>query len=206
MPFFGAAKLWDDFIFDIDHGTDPVLALNRLLEKDPVDLYRKTKWNSLPCRLILDGSWSAPKADADTGLPTFQGRKVTEIRATVQLPNNWVKGTPFIPHIHWMRETDSLASVYWDCRIKHAPAAGLFDTAWTELGVAALYTADDGHNMRHNVSIWLPVDTTDVGYSDLFVFQIIRQGNDDDYNGLAHLLDFDIYYQVNADGSNDLIE
>ena len=167
-----------------------------------LDLTTKVRWEDMraPASLINPaGSVAPPSVSTDDGSLIFSKGKA--IAVWFQLPHAWREGSDIIPHIHFLKMTT--ASGYPNFKIKYK---------WANIGdVFPAFSSFVNGNLVVN-------DDNTIGKSALIDFGhlsgigkkissmicvYLERVNDasDTYSGDIKLLELDIHYQVDGDGS-----
>ena len=169
-----SAPMWDDLRF-------PVSAIN------PVGLA------------------APPSLNENNGLLEFSASQTNTVAIQVQLSHSWMEGSVIVPHVHWRKKTEGVGDVYWRMTYEFInPGAAFTDTPATVNATAVSDgTPDEGTALVHLISSFGNVAMTGKRISCMGLVTLSRIGGDtdDDYDGVAQLLEFDIHYQIDAFGS-----
>ena len=148
---------------------------------------------------------SKPDANADTGVYLFDPSTPERVTAQVQFPHSWKEGSTITPHVHWMKTTSASGDVVWRLEYKKIPINGVLDADWTQIDSVNTVrgTEDTNTANKHLITSFGEIDMTGGKISDMMFVRIWRQANasGDTYNADVGLLEFDIHYQVNTNGS-----
>lgn len=152
------------------------------------------------------GSTSDPDFDTTNGGYLFDAASIELIFIEAQLPHSWREGSEILPHVHWQKTTNASGNVLWRLEYKWAPIGEVMDSSFTTLDVFSTNsgTADTNTADKHLISSFAPIDCTGKQISDMLLIRLSRQGSDalDTYGADARLLEFDIHYQVDSNGSS----
>lgn len=153
------------------------------------------------------GNVSDPDVETSTGLLLFSASATNVIAGVAQLPHSWDQGTEVIPHVHWQKTTAGAGNVLWRFEydnivnpgdVSLLTYAGVID-ALTPVGG----TPDDGAARRNLISSFGLLDMTDKLISCCILWKVLRIGGDaaDTYADDARLVEFDIHYRLDSNGS-----
>lgn len=130
-----------------------------------------------------------------------------EVVFTIQIPHAWKEGTIIYPHVHFVvASAPSLTStVKWGLEYTWANVNESFP-ATTE---TIIYAEADSIDQRMHEVVGFKdangdsgIDGTDKKISSMLVCRLFRNSTDDSYAGNdVFLLQFDIHYEVNTNGS-----
>lgn len=167
-----------------------------------IDLTVGVKWDDLrsPASSINPvGQASPPTVDTTDGSLVFSKDNV--VAMWVQMPHTWKEGTTIHPHLHWMKTSAGVGVPDWQISYKIVPIGELAGTVVGPLsGAEAVSVGSDAN--RHGVYAFPSIDMTGKRISTMIGI-VLRRANTgaDTYAGTAKLLEFDIHYQVDTDGS-----
>jgi hypothetical protein len=151
------------------------------------------------------GLASDPDYDTTNGGWLFDAVSTELLFFQAQMPHGWKEGTDIHPHVHWQKTTSAAGDVYWQLDYKKAPIAGVMDAAFTTLSTTSTVpgTPDNDTADEHLISAFDWIDMGGNEISDMFVFKLSRIGGNgaDTYGADVRLLEFDIHYQINSQGS-----
>lgn len=143
---------------------------------------------------------SAPTRDNDDGSLLFAGDQINVIIAEMQAPHGWIAGDTIIPHIHWMRTTNSSSAILWEMRYRWS-SPGTVRTAWTSwVAGTASGIPDTGTLDKELITYWTVTEPT-ATLSTNFIFSVRRLGDTDAENASARLIAFDTHYRADTRGS-----
>jgi len=148
------------------------------------------------------GPLSGPSVDEETGLLVFEDAKTELTAGVAQLPHAWAEGTELRPHVHWIQP--AAGNVLWQLEYRLTQAiGGAFPTEWTTISNASAVGTYPGSGTYINITAFPPIDMTGYNISAMVVFRLARVGADasDTLAADISLLEFDIHYQVDSDGS-----
>lgn len=153
------------------------------------------------------------------GIVTTQSSKGVVVRAfnssieeevyfEVQMPHSWKEGTIIYPHVHWVplsSATSAESNVSWGLEYTWSNINELFDD--TNI-ISNNVTMSDGSLIadNHYVTILGAIDGTGKKISSMILCRLFRDAtgvlSEDNYTGLAGLLEFDIHYQSDSFGGS----
>jgi hypothetical protein len=133
----------------------------------------------------------------------FQAASVDDqVYFTVQFPHAYKEGTDVEPHVHWTQTaaTGAGTNVVWGLEYSWANANTEFPA------VATIYVTNtiSGTNWQHQIASFPTVSGTNKTVSSIMNCRLFRAGNSataDDYDQNAALLQFDIHYKRDSNGS-----
>ena len=154
------------------------------------------------------GQASDPDVEATTGLLLFAAAGTETIFALVQMPHSWKEGSVVKPHVHWQKTTSADGDVYWQLDYKKIPIGQVMDAEFTTLFATTPVsgTPDNDTANEHLLTSFDDIDMTGLTLSDCLLCKISRIGGNeaDTYGADARLLEFDIHFQINTLGSEQL--
>lgn len=167
-----------------------------------IDLTKGVKWDDMraPASSINPvGQISAPTVDNEDGSLLFS--KGNAIAIWFQLPHTYRQGTELRPHLHWSKTTTAIGLPNWQIKYKWANAGDTFSTFSSLLsGIEGV--ADSNIINKHAIFKFDPLIGTNKLISSMLGIYLQRTNDaNDTYSGVAKLLEFDIHYQVDSDGS-----
>lgn len=156
------------------------------------------------------GPGTAAGVSANTGHLTSPSTNDAVCSLTAQMPHEWKEGSPIEPHVHWYKADAGAGNVKWKIEYKMANVGDVFPgndtTGWTELTayeVIDVITGDQATAYRSMITTFGEVDMTGISISAQSWIHISRIPGDaeDDYAGTARLMEFDIHYLKDSNGS-----
>ncbi len=174
------------------------VAANEQFDKDIV-------WDDLrfPASNLRPGSSAPDWVEFRDGiyLPGFDGGvTVEEAHFQAQMPHAWKEGSIISPHLHWSTITaTTAAAVVWQLDYVFANISGTFATSATTLTATASCSATGVHHITEFGDITLSAGTL----SSMLVGRIFRDpgATGDSFAHDALLLEFDIHFQMDSNGS-----
>lgn len=172
------------------------------MEKRVLDFTKGVKWDDMraPASGINPvGPANPPTIDTTDGSLLFS--KGDTIVIWFQIPHTWKQGTNIKPHLHWSKTTTSIGLPNWQIKYKWANAGDIFPSFST------LISGSEGisnSNIVDKHSIFAFPELNGVGkHISSMLCVYLQRTNDasDTYASDARLLEFDIHYQVDSDGS-----
>ena len=162
-----------------------------------------TVWEDLRFPATAINPAGAPSAMVfDTANIGFiAGPSGTSVIAIIaQLPHAWKEGSNIYPHIHWMPTDTDDKNVYWRMEYKWVNVRDVEPALWTTVNIQS---AAAGAAMTHQLSSFGAIAGTGKTISSILTIKISRIGGDalDTYTGDALLKEFDIHYEIDANGS-----
>lgn len=139
---------------------------------------------------------------AEDGTLLFSDSAVNLIAILFQMPHTWKEGTTVKPHIHWMKSVDGSGTVVWEMRYRII-AISEVPTAWSEWLPVESHITDPINTQAHAMSGFPDIDMEDRKISTMLSIQLRRDPLNvgDDYAADAALLEFDIHYRKDGNGS-----
>ena len=154
------------------------------------------------------GQASDPDVEATTGLLLFAAAGTETIFALVQMPHSWKEGSVVKPHVHWQKTTSADGDVYWQLDYKKIPIGDVMDAEFTTLSATTPVsgTPDNDTANEHLLTSFADIDMTGLTLSDCLLCKLSRIGGNaaDTYGADARLLEFDVHFQINTLGSEQL--
>jgi len=191
---------------------DPIVGPDRKVTRAWIEYFTNSPlWDDLrfPAQGINPlGGASDPDvdtADPFAGTLLFDDAKTEIVGGVAQMPHSWLIGSTISPHIHWSPTSAGSGNVAWRFSYQIAPINETFPGALTTAGIEV--DAAAGINNRHQIHGFTDIDMSTYrstgGVSIVIVWKLERVGGDasDTYVGDARLLEFDIHYQSDGNGS-----
>ena len=151
------------------------------------------------------GAVSDPLTEATTGLKLFRANQTNMLAGVAQMPHSWVEGSIVVPHVHWQKTTSAAGNVLWRFEYDNVfnPNEISLLTYANQMDAAATVggTPDDNTAQRNLISSFGNMAMDDKRISCCILWRLSRVGGDDTYGANARLVEFDIHYQINSDGS-----
>ena len=152
------------------------------------------------------GAESDPSRNSTTGLLEFAGNADNIIVGIAQLPHTWKKGSTLHPHLHLNFPTSAAKNTRWQFGYNIADMDGAFAAGdignWTSLDAVTVTNPQDTD--KHVYADLGNIPMTGYLVSCCIHWKVARlassDGDDDDTNACA-LLEFDIHYQLDSEGS-----
>jgi hypothetical protein len=167
-----------------------------------------TRWEAMHCPYnVLPGT--SPRVDADTGTLLFRPNKPQQICGIAHLPHRWHEGTPLRPHVHWQKTSDESGDVVWELDYDVVTNGEVAPRTYN-IHMEALETEqcahDDDTMDRLLITCLGKMNMEEHVGSDLIFWRLLRKASDtlDTYPSDARLCTFDIFYQANTLGSQDI--
>ena len=151
--------------------------------------------------ISLLGAAADPTRDTDDGSLLFSGTQINVVATEMQAPHGWIVGDTLIPHIHWMRTSNSSSAVTWEMRYRWS-SYNTVRSAWSSwtAGTISTSTTDTGTLDKELITTWSITEATAL-ISSNFIFNIRRRGDTDAETATARLLAFDVHYRSDTRGS-----
>lgn len=153
------------------------------------------------------GPTSPPDTEADTGMLLFTPNSTDLVAGVAQMPHSWKEGSTIHPHIHWNAAAAGAGNVLWRLEYSWVADEGSFTGTYATTLNNLVASPGDGVLMISN----FPLNDSGVAgtgllISSLFFWRLSRVGGDasDTFAGNARLVEFDIHYQLNSEGSRAL--
>lgn len=175
-----------------------------------VDLQRQflVRWDDLrfPAQGVnLPGAAADPARDPTTGLLVFSPLVDNVIAGVAQLPHAWLPGSDVRPHIHVRNPTAVAGQISrWVFAYDIANATENFSNAvgtYTALPVVSV--VNPGNTATHQLASLGTLPMVGFRESAIILWQLSRLAGTDvlDNDGGITLLEFDIHYQVQKQGT-----
>lgn len=167
-----------------------------------IDLTLGVRWDDLRASasgINPSGSLAPPIVDSSDGSLVFSKGKI--ISVWLQLPHTWREGSELKPHIHWVKTTTGIGLPNWQIKYKFANAGEVIP-AFTSLMGGVEGVPNSNIVNKHAIFAFPSIDATGKLISSMLCV-VLQRTNDanDTYTGDVKLLELDIHYQVNSDGS-----
>lgn len=153
------------------------------------------------------GAVSDPDIEATTGLLLFDAGSTEIVMGVAQMPHAWVEGSVIVPHVHWQKTAAGAGNVLWrfeyDTIVNPGEVSPLTYANVLDALTPVAGTPDDNAARRNLISSFGEVDMADKVISCCILWKLSRIGGDvaDTYAADARLVEFDIHYQINSNGS-----
>ena len=162
-----------------------------------------------PANNLTVGS-SAPTVNTTYGWFEFQGNPTYNdyVFCQVQLPHAWREGSTLHPHVHWMKTTSAAGVVNWQLDYRWVKLGDVLDASWTTLSSETPSVSDGDTQYQHALTSLgeIVLDGTEQ-ISDMLVCKLSRVApTGSSYTPDAALLEFDIHYEVDSFGSEQLFK
>jgi hypothetical protein len=152
------------------------------------------------------GALVDPDVESTTGLLLFDDGRIEIAAGVAQFPHSWLVGSAIVPHVHWQKTTSAAGNIAW--RLEYelvnngAVAAMDYGSALTVNAPVSGMTDDDTAN-QVLISSFGQIDMTGASLSSLLLWRLSRLGGEaeDTYGADARLIEFDIHYQIDSNGS-----
>lgn len=144
------------------------------------------------------GLASDPGFDTTYGAWLFSGTATELLYLAMQIPHDWVVGSPLKPHVHWEKTTSASGNVYWRMEYYwHKIGEVVSGITTLNTQTVASGTPDTDTADKHLITPFSEITTEGIGISDVMTIILSRIGGDalDTYNADARMLEFDIHYQ-----------
>lgn len=129
----------------------------------------------------------------------FSPTVLNETFAFAQLPHKWAK-TSIKPHLHIM-ETGGTGTHRWGLEYSWGNVHDIMP-APTTVYVNKVASGSTGY---HDIVSFGEIPVVSENYSSMFICRIFRDATNDNYTTNIALLEFDIHYQTNSNGTIDEI-
>jgi hypothetical protein len=142
------------------------------------------------------------------GLYTYWFDKSTEeeLFFTVQMPHGWLEGSTIKPHVHWVGKTSgTVGNVEWALEFVWANVSDNFPTSVT---TNTGYTPISSYvKYKHMLTSLGDIDATGKTLSSMLLCRVYRKAgsSNDTFTEDAGLLQIDFHYQIDSDGSRDVL-
>ena len=120
-----------------------------------------------------------------------------------QMPHSWA-GTKLYPHVHWTPSTTGTGTVRWKLECSWTDYTKTYGTSFTYTMDSTISTASQWKHMIADPGTGITPTADQDGISAMMVCRLYRDGaaTEDDYSGYAHLLAFDLHYEMDTLGSS----
>ncbi len=173
-----------------------------------------TRWDDLKVNVSrLTGHGAKPPGmndviDAGAGpglfLFWFDKDNEEELFFTVQMPHGWLEGSTIKPHVHWIANNGS-GNVEWALEYVWANVSDVFTTSTT---ILTAYTPISAYaDYKHMLTSLGDMDGTGKTLSSIILCRVFRKAtsSNDTFTKDAGLLQIDFHYQIDADGSREIL-
>ena len=145
------------------------------------------------------GETSDPTRSKTDGLLEFDEDAVNMIAGVVHLPHRRAFATKVHPHIHWYPADDTAGDVVWKFEYKICPLGAAIPTSYTEDSV----TVAAPEAVEHVITNFAAFDPGDTTLGTILLWKLSRLGDDEDdtYDAVARLMEFDIHFWQDSIGS-----
>lgn len=188
ISFNGYATVWDDLRFPIE-----TTKLSGVRDPD----YALFKYNGTGSTGVFI-YWFSPTSEE-------------EVFVSAQMPHSWKMGSVIHPHVHWTPAANGTGTVSWGLEYTWANIDGVFGGTNFAYG----NTPSNGFvNISGSVHYLTPISGitgTSYDLSSMLLMRLFRNatgggGSGDSYPSDAGLLEFDLHYEMDSFGSNELYE
>jgi len=134
----------------------------------------------------------------------FDKSNEEELFFTVQMPHGWKEGSTIKPHVHWIANNGS-GNVEWALEYVWANVNDVFSTTTTTLSSDTPISAYADY--KHMLTSLGDMDGTGKTLSSIILCRIFRKADsaNDTFDRDAGLLQIDFHYQIDADGSREIL-
>lgn len=151
------------------------------------------------------GAIAAPSRDivlADfPGSLLFSGTLDNAIANSFQMPHMWKEGTQIFPHIHWTKPAGGAGDdVVWHFYYR-VYKIGAAPTAWNGPILGTLAQSHNGIAEAEAITTFGPIAMSGYKISQNVAWYLVRKGSTDGFGGTARLIQFDVHFLKNTDGS-----
>jgi hypothetical protein len=161
-------------------------------------------------------TWSPMKNDGGTsrGIYTFtfedqsSANNEQEVFFSVQMPHNWKEGTTVYPHVHWAPQAATAGNVVWGLEYTWVNYDATTPLTFANTTIITATSADVafGDVDKHLITAFSSItpSASQNKISSILMCRFFRKSADsnDDYNGNAAVLSFDLHYEIDAVGSH----
>jgi len=173
-----------------------------------------TRWDDLKVNVSLLETKGINGPDVndviDTGagpglyLYWFDKDKEEELFFTVQMPHGWLEGSAIKPHVHWIANSGS-GNVEWALEYTWANVNEVFSSTTSTL--TGFSPISSYLNYKHMLTSLGDMDGAGKKLSSIIICRVFRKAasSDDTFNADAGLLQIDFHYQIDSDGSNEVL-
>lgn len=131
---------------------------------------------------------------------SFSGTVDNICAGIAQMPHAWKRGSAVIPHIHWLKPTGSSSAVTWELYYRLS-APGQAAGAWQGPVSSTIVVGDQTVSDQQLISSFGSVSMTGYLESTILAWRLYRRGSTDAESNAVTLLEFDIHYQVDKNGT-----
>lgn len=160
-------------------------------------------WEPISLASEYAGSGNAPPRNPDIGTLIFEDGKTQVVGGLAQMPHSWSEGSELRPHVHWIQP--SAGDVVWQLEYRVMPAVGgVFPSSWTTVTGSTLASTYPGSGDWVQITPLPSIDMAGQKVSAMVLFRLSRLGSDaaDTVANDIQLLEFDIHYQIDSNGSS----
>lgn len=151
------------------------------------------------------GAASDPTRSTTTGLLEFSGSADNVVAGVAQMPHEWKVGSVVRPHIHVRCPTANTSVSRWKFEYDIASVKGDFTNNYgTYTTLATVSFTNPNNAKKHEIISFGDLDLAGYKESCCIVWRISRLANsdaDDTDTSAIVLVEFDIHYQRNKDGT-----
>ena len=149
------------------------------------------------------GLSAPPTLNQANGLLEFSASATNTVAIQVQMPHSWQEGSVIVPHVHWRKKTTGTGVVLWQLTYEFVNRGDTFTDSPADVSASVPVGTDDGTALVHHLTSFGNVTMTGKTISCMGLLTLSRLGGDEDdtYDGVAQLLEFDIHYMVDSLGS-----
>jgi hypothetical protein len=139
------------------------------------------------------GASADPARNLSDGSLEFSASITNTLAFFVQLPHDWVEGTPVYAHVHWQPNSTNTGNVLWRLEYSCANIDGTFPVAT----VVDKVVASSGVVARHQLDNIATIPMTGKTVSCMLKCILSRIGGDglDTFTSTAKLLEIDFHYR-----------
>ena len=143
-----------------------------------------------------------------TKILSFDATSEEEIYFTIQLPHRYKEGTDVCPHVHWCPASNGTGTqkVSWGLEYTWSNIGSVFGSTTTIYGNTS-YPDETLVANKHYLTDFTDIDGTGQTISSMLSCRLFRDatgaGATDDYADDAGLLEFDLHYQIDTQGSRE---
>ena len=164
-----------------------------------------TKWEDLRFPAVgvnFLGVLSPPDRDANDGNALFDASSIETIAITAQLPHSWHEGSELRPHVHWCKTTSNAGTVLWSMTYRWANAGQVFPAYSGAITAESVVGHDDTLD-KHAIDKFAAIDGDSKKVSSMLLVTLGRLATGDTYPDDAKLLEFDIHYLSENEGTDE---
>lgn len=157
--------------------------------------------------LGADPSWSQFQDDGggSNGVYafSFSSGSDEEVTFSVQIPHSYKEGSTIYPHVHWAPSNANAGGVTWALEYTWSNINGTFPNTSTMLFQDSTDSTAHKHHMATNAT---GIDGTGKTISSMIMCRLYRDVSDpnDTYGSNAFLLEFDIHFEMDTAGSQQV--